>query len=190
MRKMGKLGKIRIIGGKWKRHIIRFPQVEQLRPTPDAVRETLFNWLKDHLTGTACLDLFAGSGALGFEAISRGAEQVVMIEQNPSIARALRHHQKAIDLNNQIHIMNLAAERYLKQCQRQFDIIFLDPPYNSDCLDRICSAINAAKLLKPAALIYIETGKANSPLPIPSTWHIIREKQCGMVNAILLRLEN
>jgi len=95
---MGKPGQVRIIGGKWKRRVIRFPPTADLRPTPDAVRETLFNWLRNDLADSICLDLFAGSGAIGFEAASRGAERVVMIEKNRTAAECLRQKTRPIGL--------------------------------------------------------------------------------------------
>jgi len=183
---MSKKGQTRIIGGKWKKSVIRFPLTTGLRPTPNSVRETLFNWLKYDLADSICLDLFAGSGAIGFEAASRGARKVVMIEKNPKAAEYIQQNNQILVGKGQIDILQGTAEAYIKKCLMQFDILFLDPPYKLDLLQFICDMISSKQLLRTGANIYIESEKSNHPLSIPASWHIIREKQCGMVNSTLL----
>ncbi|TPW17985.1 MAG: methyltransferase, partial [Halothiobacillaceae bacterium] len=118
---------LRIIGGTWRSRRLEFPTVEQLRPTPDRVRETLFNWLQHRIGGARCLDLFAGSGALGFEALSRGANEVVFVEIDPAAVQALRANAQRLQADN-AQIIHEEALRYLAKPADPFDIIFLDPP--------------------------------------------------------------
>ena len=122
-------GQLRIIGGEWRSRKLDFPHVEGLRPTPDRVRETLFNWLGQELDGWHCLDLFAGSGALGFEAASRGAARVVMIEQAPKVLAALHENHELLHKPSGVEIIRADAIQYLASTQAKFDLIFLDPPY-------------------------------------------------------------
>ncbi len=130
-------GQLRIIAGKWRSRKLAFPQQENLRPTPDRVRETLFNWLQADVPGSCCLDMFAGSGALGFEAASRGAGEVVMIEQNREAVSALTRNIKLLDAGN-IRLVIADAVEWLKNNQRRFDIVFLHPPYIAGLLGKCC----------------------------------------------------
>src|SRR5947209_3414183 len=117
--------RVRIIAGTWRSRLIRFPPAAQLRPTPDRVRETLFNWLGQRLDGLACLDLFAGSGALGFEALSRGARRVVMVERERAVAEALRDNAKKLEAEN-ADVVEGDALAYLSRPAETFDVVFLD----------------------------------------------------------------
>ena len=119
---------VRIIGGLWRSRILEFPDVEDLRPTPDRVRETLFNWLGRDLSGMACLDLFAGSGALGFEALSRGAASVVMVEKNAAALRALSENARKLGASNLTVVRGDALE-FARATRARFDVVFVDPPY-------------------------------------------------------------
>src|SRR5690606_25716968 len=121
-------GRIRITGGQWRSRIITFPAHADLRPTPDRVRETLFNWLGQDLTGLNCLDLFAGSGALGFEAASRGAANVVMIESSSGVHRVLLENKVRLKADS-IELIKMDASVFLITHTRKFDVVFLDPPY-------------------------------------------------------------
>ncbi len=134
--------RVRIIGGRWRSRVIRFPPAAALRPTPDRVRETLFNWLGQRLDGLACLDLFAGSGAMGFEALSRGAARVVMVENDRAVAAALRESAKLLEATDAQIVLG-EAMAYLRQSSELFDIVFLDPPYASDL------ALKALEILAP-----------------------------------------
>src|SRR6187399_2662816 len=123
--------RVRIIAGKWRSRIVHFPAAAQLRPTPDRVRETLFNWLGQRLDGLDCLDLFAGSGALGFEALSRGARRVVMVEKDRKVAEALRESARELGAGD-LDVVNADALAWLAGARDRFDVAFVDPPYASE----------------------------------------------------------
>ena len=184
---MKKSGQLRIIGGRWKRRLIRFPEISDLRPSPDMVRETLFNWLRNELTGSTCLDLYAGSGSIGFEAASRGADAVVMIEKHRLAIRCLLETRQSLDADKLIEIYHDKALHYLESTTKKFDLVFLDPPFKNSDIGAICQSLIRHDRLNDNAQIYIESSKSNLPLPIPSTWHIIRESQRGMVQSTLIK---
>ena len=170
---------VRIIGGRWRGRRLAFPDRPGLRPTPDRVRETLFNWLGQQLDGLTCLDLLAGSGALGFEAASRGAEKVVMIERDRQAITRLRTHLEALAAPN-IRIIEAEALAWLQANTTPFDVIFLDPPFHSDLLPR---ALQLAKQhLQPTGKLYAEF---ETP-PDLSAWHILREGRAGETRQALL----
>jgi 16S rRNA (guanine966-N2)-methyltransferase len=191
MTKARKSGKVRIIAGCWRSRTLEVPAVPGLRPSPDAVRETLFNWLNPRIHDSHCLDLFAGSGALGFEAASRGAASVVMVDSSLRAVEALRRNQDKLQASDRIRIVATTASRFLQQQQKkeaqQFDIVFLDPPFADDQLESICRLLQQRSLLAGDALVYIESPWHDRALPIPSSWHIIREKRCGMVKSTLVQ---
>ncbi len=176
----GKTGTLRIIGGHWRSRRISFAAESGIRPTPDAVRETLFNWLAPYIDGASCLDLFAGSGALGFEAASRAAAQVVMVENNRNDARQLGVNKDKLEADT-VTVIQQTAEVFVRETGDRFDIVFIDPPFQQDIIESICNEIKKNNVLKPAALIYIETEKQLAPLPIPADWHIIRQRIQGAV---------
>jgi 16S rRNA (guanine966-N2)-methyltransferase len=171
--------RVRIIGGKWRSRILKFPPGAQLRPTPDRVRETLFNWLGQRLDGLACLDLFAGSGALGFEALSRGASRVVMVESDREVAAALRESARLLDAEG-AQVVPSYALKYLERCGERFDIVFLDPPFASDLAARAMERL--PPLLNPGARVYIESAEAPR---LPESWRAVREDRAGAVRYAL-----
>jgi 16S rRNA (guanine966-N2)-methyltransferase len=171
--------RVRIIGGKWRSRILKFPPAAELRPTPDRVRETLFNWLGQRLDGQACLDLFAGSGALGFEAMSRGAARVVMVERDRAIAKALRESAKLLEAEA-LEVVESEALAYLRRNSEKFDMVFLDPPYESDLAIKSMAVLPA--LLNPDARVYVESAK---PLELPASWRLLREDRAGAVRYAL-----
>jgi 16S rRNA (guanine966-N2)-methyltransferase len=173
---------VRIIAGKWRSRILRFPDSATLRPTPDRVRETLFNWLGQRLDGLACLDLFAGSGALGFEALSRGAARVVMVEASGEIARNLAANALSLDAAD-VEIVTGDAFAYLKRSTEAFDVVFVDPPYASDLAARSLDAL--AGHLRPDARVYVESAE---PLKPPPPWRVVRDDRAGAVRYALLDL--
>ncbi|MEA3291099.1 MAG: 16S rRNA (guanine(966)-N(2))-methyltransferase RsmD [Pseudomonadota bacterium] len=187
---MNRSNRVRIIGGKWKRRQLAFPDLPHLRPTPDAVRETLFNWLQFELPGKRCLDLFAGSGAIGFEAASRGAAQTVLVEGNRRAARSLQENRDLLDANEEIAVTCADALDFLRCNTQHFDIVFLDPPFQSDLLARSCRLLAKGGHLSPGALIYIEAPKTQDPLPIAADWPIIRTSHRGALKFHLLRYGN
>ena len=186
---MKKKGQVRIIGGEWRSRILRFPLTPGLRPSPDFVRETVFNWLQMDIHDSRVLDLFAGSGAFGFEAASRGAAKVDMVETHPAALKALHANCQMLNAGGTVKIYGMAADPYLEGCHHQYDLIVLDPPYDSNHLERALFRINKFNLLSQSGLIYLESGSQKKDLPLGDSWHIIREKKCGQVNAFLARAQ-
>lgn len=176
--------KVRIIGGTWRSRLITFSSLPGLRPTPDRVRETLFNWLGQTLYGKTCLDLFAGSGALGFEALSRGAEQVVMIEQNEQIIDALHKNAESLKAEN-LTITPANAIKFLETCHRKFDVVFVDPPYDAGLLPEVFSRL--AKVLQRDGIVYFEN---NSDTALSEEWEIFKEAKSSTVKYHLAKLTN
>jgi 16S rRNA (guanine966-N2)-methyltransferase len=169
---------LRIIGGKWKRHAIRFEGSHDLRPTPDAVRETLFNWLTPAVQGANCLDLFSGSGALGFEAASRGACQVHLVEHNYAVYKQLLRTRDNLSAE-QIHVHYQDGLSFLENCAGRFDIVFLDPPFQSTLSKHVLSMLEHSNTLIKEALVYLERPKNGNPLILSKAWKISREKTTG-----------
>lgn len=186
---MSNNGRIRIISGQWRRRQIRFAGGQDLRPTPDAVRETLFNWLRGIVCGATCLDLFAGSGALGFEAASRGASSVVLVEKNKRSFAALKENIRLLDATDIIKARNAEALSYLKGCTTQFSIVFLDPPYTSNLLSAAVQTIATRKMVEPGGYIYLENRKTFAQvLPVPEDWNMIRSMNRGDVSGSLYQI--
>ncbi|MDR3429778.1 16S rRNA (guanine(966)-N(2))-methyltransferase RsmD [Silvimonas sp.] len=171
---------VRIIGGEYKRRMVHFPDGDGLRPTPDRVRETLFNWLGQDLTGQVCLDLFAGSGALGFEAASRNAKRVVMVEKAKPVYAALSDNHKTLGMTN-VELIWSDAITWLKNASGKFDVVFLDPPFASDLLPQALELV--AGLLNDDAVVYAECGQ----WPDLPGWEVTRELKAGAVRCGLLR---
>lgn len=184
-----KSGKVRIIGGQWRSRMLSFPDVAALRPTPAAVRETLFNWLAPYLHGRVCLDLYAGSGALGFEAASRGVDSVVLVEKNPRVVAALKRNQRLIDAQNTISVTHCPALQYLSTTDRVFDLIFLDPPFASDELEKACYQIKKRGLIAPLGLIYLECASSRDLGYLPKAWRKIKSTRRGGVKCTLYQFE-
>ena len=175
-------GKIRIIAGQWRGRKLDVEDAEGLRPTPDRLRETLFNWLQMDIPHATCLDCFAGTGALGFEALSREAKQVVMIDSNPALIKQLENH--ASQLNSQQHDIILTdALNWLNHTEESFDIIFLDPPFHQGLLEKSLNIIKDKQLLKIDGKIYIESEKT---FVLPEGWNVLKQKKAGQVNAQLI----
>ena len=171
-----KKNKIRIIGGKFKGKRISFPSHPTLRPTLDQTKETLFNWLQPHLYQADCLDAFAGSGSIGFEAYSRGANTITMLELNMLACQTLRAHKESMCLEN-MTILQTNTINWLENCKKQFHLIFLDPPYNSDLLEKCLDIIIQNNQLTKDGLIYFETTKEKySYIESKSEWKIIKHK--------------
>ena len=161
--------------------MLKFPDVDGLRPTPDRVRQTVFNWLGQSLDGLSCLDLFAGTGVMGFEALSRGATQVVLIEKSRPAYQALVDNKTAIKATN-AQVINLDALHFLKQNQQVFDVIFVDPPYHQGLLDQVLPIIKTA--LSEKGLIYVE---AEFALKDSADWQVFKAGKAGNVFYHLLK---
>jgi 16S rRNA (guanine966-N2)-methyltransferase len=177
------MNKVRIIGGELRSRMISLPDAEGLRPTPDRVRETLFNWLGQTLYGRTCLDLFAGSGALGFEAASRGAERVVMVERNPAVLRALQNNVKKLGCAN-VFVQGQDGLEFVSRDAQQYDVIFLDPPFQSDYLPRLLEIL--PQRLNKNGVVYVESGAA---ITVPPPWQVIKSGKAGQVHYQLLQIE-
>ena len=171
---------VRIIGGRWRSRKLRFPDAPGLRPTPGRVRETLFNWLRNDLDGARCLDLYAGSGALGFEAASRGAGRVVMVESAPAVAAALLHNRDLLTAAA-VEVVRADAARYLAGPVERFDLVFLDPPFQRNCLVPACRALDEGAWLAPSAQVYLEAEPDALLAGLPPSWHLHRSGKAGDV---------
>jgi 16S rRNA (guanine966-N2)-methyltransferase len=175
-------GKIRIIAGEYRGRRIAVPDRPGLRPTPDRVRETLFNWLGQSLDGLACLDLFAGSGALGFEAASRGAARVVMVEQDRAVFEALKKTLGTLNAS-QVELVCEDAFAYLKKNTDSFDVVFLDPPFRQNALPALFKHLGTKGALEPGARVYVESSE---PFEAGETWRELKRARAGQVSYQLL----
>ena len=173
--------RVRIIGGEWRSRLISFPPGKDLRSTPDRVRETLFNWLGQDLTGKTCLDLFAGSGALGFEAASRGARRVVMVENDATVLRAIAANREALAAMA-VEPKKADALEFLRAGEDVYDVVFLDPPFKAGYWPRLAPLLPPR--LAPGALVYYESA---TPPELPPGWEVHRQGRAGQVAYQLLK---
>ena len=182
------LGNLRIIAGKWRRRRIRFDSALNIRPTTDAARETLFNWLQDDIEGSVCLDLFAGSGVLGFEALSRGAKQAVLVDSNRHCIGDL--HQNSVDLGaDNCEVVHSNALKFLRKTGLQFDFVFVDPPFRTGLAMDVLSLLQAGTCLHPDARVYLEVEREFKLDQIVAGWEILRQHQAGSRLHCLLALK-
>jgi 16S rRNA (guanine966-N2)-methyltransferase len=211
-----KANQLRIIGGQWRGRKLSFADGDSLRPTMDRVRETLFNWLQNDIVGARCLDLFTGSGALGFEALSRYAGEVVMIDKNPYAIRMIRNNLELLGVDN-AQLLKMDARDYLAgiegsslqtakgsslqtakgsllQCAegsippQKFDIVFLDPPFNKQLVGPFCQLLDKADCLSDQASIYIEIEKKTALPELPENWQVVKQKKAGQLAYYLLHV--
>lgn len=173
-------GSVRIIAGKWKRRRLKVIDLKGLRPTPDRVRETLFSWLAPRLKASRCLDLFAGTGVLGFEAASRGANHVVMVEQDPAAVSVLREGCSVLEAE-EIEVIQADALKWLETDGRIFDIVFLDPPFGHFDAGELCARIDRSGCLNPSGVVYLETGRENPDPALPNGWRVLKSQRAGQV---------
>lgn len=179
-----KTSQVRIIGGDWRGRKLEFPStVQQLRPTPARIRETLFNWLSPVIDGARCLDLYAGSGALGVEALSRGAADVTFVESDIVSARLLRQNLAHLGSNSKVYTMD--ARRFVRQVGGKWDIVFLDPPYRHGMLQQILRFLHDKDLLAKEALVYIEAERELGEVNLPAGWQYIKTRQAGQIGYFL-----
>ncbi len=179
---------VRIIGGKWRGKKIGFPEVAGLRPTPDRVKETLFNWLMHNIADSRCLDLFAGSGSLGFEACSRGAKAVVLVEQQPKVVQALKQTLGAFGVDAGITVVNASALLWLKQnASAAFDVVFLDPPFQEGLLMPTLKLLQEHRWLHAKSLVYVEYAVGTDVAEIKMCWEVVKHKKMGAVECALLK---
>ncbi|MDP9064649.1 MAG: 16S rRNA (guanine(966)-N(2))-methyltransferase RsmD [Pseudomonadota bacterium] len=183
---------VRIIGGTWRGRRVGFPDLEGLRPTPDRVRETLYNWLQQAVAGTRCLDLFAGSGALGLEALSRGAHSVVFVEQAQAAARFLTRELERFKALPRARVVEMGASRFLRSSAATFgapfDLVFLDPPFGRAALAEFVPLLEAGGWLKSGSLVYLENEKSAGAPALPPNWALLKSKSAGEVGYHLARV--
>lgn len=175
-----KPNELRIIGGEWRGRRIRFAARPGIRPTPDRVRETLFNWLAPVVEGSRCLDLFAGSGALGLEALSRGAAAVTFVESDRMSAERLRETIATLGAER-ARVVEADARRWLDGPPERFDIVFLDPPFESGLLAGTLGKLDSGDWLSPSARVYLEAPARDGPPPLPAGWTLHRSGKAGAV---------
>lgn len=181
-------GELRIIGGDWRSRKLRFPDAGGVRPTPARTRETLFNWLAMHLPGSHCLDLFSGSGALGLEALSRGAASATLVDHTPALANALKDNLRVLGCTTGQVVCRDVSDYLRTRPEAPFDILFMDPPFRQGWLDQLLPLIEANGWLKPGGWLYVEHESELNTLPVPAGWQLHREKTAGQVCYKLFRL--
>lgn len=175
---------LRIIAGQWRNRKLSFPDAPGLRPTTDRIRETVFNWLQTRIPGARCLDLFAGSGAMGLEALSRGAAQVDFVEQSGQVIQQLTENLKILQADNAA-TFHTDARHYIQHCEQQYDIIFVDPPYDARLLGECLALISTHPLASPGCVIFLEDNqplqKTLALLAKDLPYSLLKEKKAGNV---------
>ena len=178
---------VRLIGGRWRGRKIRFPDGEGLRPTPSRVRETLFNWLMHDVRDARVLDLFAGSGALAFEALSRGAREAVLVDRAAAVCAQLSRELATLAGANASVVRQDAGSYLQSRAAQQFDIVFLDPPFHAGLLPAVAAALEGNDYLRDGSLVYIESESASAA--VPANWRLHRQQEAGQVCYSLYRRE-
>ncbi|MCW8899885.1 MAG: 16S rRNA (guanine(966)-N(2))-methyltransferase RsmD [Gammaproteobacteria bacterium] len=178
---------LRIIGGEWRGRKLRFPDAPNLRPTPDRVRETIFNWLMPVIHGARCLDLFAGSGALGLEALSRGAAFTTFVDSHKKATQALQGHLDLLGANTQAEVIHMDSVKFLNNMAQAYSLVFLDPPYHLDFMEKVVPLLEGNGWLAENAMLYLEIEKRQSLPGLPMNWHKLKEKTAGEVNYFLFQ---
>jgi len=182
---------LRIIGGEWRGRKLRFPDVPNLRPTPDRVRETVFNWLAPMIHGARCLDLFAGSGALGLEALSRGAGFSTFVDSHKKATAALKSHLDLLKANghsnDRAEVIQMDGVKFLKTEATHYDLVFLDPPYHLDFMQKVIPLLESHGWLSDNAMLYLEIEKRQALPELPENWKQLKDKTAGEVNYYLFQ---
>jgi 16S rRNA (guanine966-N2)-methyltransferase len=187
-RRTGKPRQVRIIGGKWRGRKLAFDPAEGLRPTGDRIRETLFNWLTADIEGARCADLFAGSGALGLEALSRGAAHCDFVDSSRAVTDRVAGYLESLDAQDRGTCHTCTAQRFLETAARPFDIVFIDPPFRLELARATCRVLAGRALVRDGGLVYLESD-AHSPGPeTPAAWQLYRDKVAGGVAYRLFRV--
>lgn len=176
---------VRIIAGRWRGTKLPVVLQDDVRPTPSRVRETLFNWLQARIEGSYCLDLFAGSGALGFEAVSRGAAHATLVDNDQQIISLLSAQVEKLDAQ-EVSLIRADALSYMNNCSDQFDIIFLDPPYSKYNPNELLENIADIGCVKKGGLIYLEASPEKFPKTLPQSWQWQRQLKAGQVECGLV----
>lgn len=177
---------VRIIAGQWRNRKLQFADIAELRPTPDRVRETVFNWLQPVIVGSRCLDLFAGSGALGFEALSRGAEHCLFMDKHPQSIEAIQKNLHTLQTSAgetvQGDTLEVLKRLHESPADKHFNVAFVDPPYAADCALQCCQLLVDHHWLAEEAWIYIESAKPITQQQLPPHWQLHRRKKAGHVH--------
>ncbi len=183
----GARNQLRIIGGDWRGRKLVFPDLPGLRPTPDRVRETLFNWLMPTIRNARCLDLFAGSGALGLEALSRGAAEVVLVDSQAQVITGLQQNIDLLQAAERARLQQREALQYLQSLTDRFDLIFLDPPYHQGLLQPCIDRLYELDALNRQGYLYFEASRDEMQPSLPAAWTIHRQKSAGQIAYYLVR---
>jgi len=178
-------GRLRIVAGIWRSRVLEIADVEGLRPTSERIRETLFNWLTPRMAGARCLDLFAGTGALGLEALSRGAASTVFVENSKIAITTLRRNVASLDASGAVIHAGSATEYIDAAGAERFDIVFLDPPFADDNLAELCRLIDESELAATNANVYLEQDRARPEPDLPDGWTVLKSKVAGNVRYTL-----
>ena len=186
--KASKPGRLRIVAGIWRSRLLDIADVPGLRPTSERIRETLFNWLQPHLEGARCLDLFAGTGALGLEALSRGAASAVFVENSSRAVATLRSNIAALDAAGAEVRQSDALDFLATADNAAFDIVFLDPPFAADNAADLCRLLAGSSKIAAGALIYLEEDRARPEIELPGGWQQLKTKNSGNVRYSLFRI--
>lgn len=184
---------LRIIGGEWRGRKLHFPDAPNLRPTPDRVRETVFNWLASMIHGARVLDLFAGSGALGLEALSRGAAFTTFVDSHKKVTQTLQEHLALLNAKDKAEVLSMDGVKFLSHAKflnteaKVYDLVFLDPPYHLDFMKKVVPLLEENGWLTDNAMLYIEIEKRQSLPELPENWKMLKDKTAGEVSYFLFQ---
>jgi 16S rRNA (guanine966-N2)-methyltransferase len=181
-------GQLRIIGGQWRGRKLNFPAIDDLRPTPNRIRETLFNWLAPTIEGAHCLDCFAGSGALGLEALSRGAAHTCFTDTSRQAITQLKENLSQLNANNAEALQLSALDHIAANPKQHYDIVFVDAPFSGSLAEQCLQALVQSPLLKNKAWVYLEMNRSSPLPPLPPNWQLHREKTAGQVSYRLFKV--
>jgi 16S rRNA (guanine966-N2)-methyltransferase len=180
-------GRLRIVAGNWRSRLLDIADVPGLRPTSARIRETVFNWLAPSIQGARCLDLYAGTGALGLEALSRGARSTVFVEQSARAVRTLNGNIETLGADGAI-VWQMDALQYLdREHPERFDVVFLDPPFATDMLEELCRLLAERQMLANDACIYLEQDRSAPEPNLPEGWQVLKNKTAGNVRYMLIQ---
>lgn len=186
-KKKSRQGQLRIVAGNWRSRLLQIADVPGLRPTSERIRETLFNWLAPRIHGARCLDLCAGTGALGIEALSRGASRVVFVERSPVATKVLKTNIASLAASG-AEVLNIDAQEYLSGSNIEaFDIVFIDPPFAADLQHELCRLLAEQHWLAADARVYIEMDRDQPELHLPAGWQELKNKTAGKVRYMLAK---
>ena len=188
-RRTGRPQQVRIIGGRWRGRKLAFDPAEGLRPTGDRIRETLFNWLAADVEDARCADLFAGTGALGLEALSRGAAHCDFVDSSHAVTTRVAEHLERLGAPNLGSCHTETAQHFLERTVQPFDIVFIDPPFRLELAGEICRILAARKLLRDRGLVYVESDAHSPAAAAPAGWRLHRDRVAGGVAYRLYRIE-